>query len=472
MLNQLTVDGAEVGRILALEESHYLDLKRKEITPAKLTETASAFANTAGGEIFIGIGEHKDAGKKIRFWSGFDDIEAANNHLQVLNAISPLGTHFKADFITTDKEPGYVLHIVVFKTQGIIKATDGNAYIRRGAQNIRVQGEEALRQLQLDKGIVSFEDETVAVDPADITNSLAITGFILNVVPTAEPDEWLAKQNLLTNGKPTVGGLLLFSDEPQAALPKRSAIKIYRYKTREEEGERETLAFDPITIEGCLYDQIKGAVEKTKRLVEGIRRLGESGLEPVIYPDETLHEIITNAVLHRDYSVPTDIHVRIFDNRIEVESPGTLPGHITSENILNEQSARNPKVIRIINKFPDPPNKDVGEGLNTAFEAMRRLKLKNPEIRESENSVVVYIRHEPLASPHEAVMGYLERNHEITNSIGRELTGIRSENSMKEVFLKLNKRGLVERVPGKFGNKAAWQKTKKAARKKAPPVGT
>ena len=55
------------------------------------------------------------------------------------------------------------------------------------------------------------------------------------------------------------------------------------------------------------------------------------------YPIETLHEITTNAVLHRDYSVADDIHIRIFDNRIEVESPGRLPGHVTQENILDER---------------------------------------------------------------------------------------------------------------------------------------
>ena len=49
---------------------------------------------------------------------------------------------------------------------------------------------------------------------------------------------------------------------------------------------------------------------------------------------------------------------------------------------MREQSARNPKIVRLINKFPNPPNKDVGEGLNTAFEAMEKLRLKKPEIEE------------------------------------------------------------------------------------------
>jgi ATP-dependent DNA helicase RecG len=150
--------------------------------------------------------------------------------------------------------------------------------------------------------------------------------------------------------------------------------------------------------------------------------------------------------------------VRIYDNRVEVESPGRLPGHITTANILNEQSARNPKVIRLINKFPDPPNKDVGEGLNTAFDAMKKSRLKEPEVEERENSVVVHIRHAPLASAHDVVISYLDTHDEITNRIVRELTGMGSENSVKQVFLDLKNRKLLEPVPGKKGNASAWRK--------------
>ena len=178
------------------------------------------------------------------------------------------------------------------------------------------------------------------------------------------------------------------------------------------------------------------------------------------YPEETLHEILTNAVLHRDYSIPADVHIRIFDNRLEVENPGKLPGHITRENILDEQFARNPKIVRLINKFPNPPNKDVGEGLNTAFDAMRKLRLKDPEITEKDNSVLVTISHQSLASPEDTVLDYLNNNEEITNRVGRELTGIKSENSMKSVFIRLNKRDLIEPVPGKSGFASAWQLTK------------
>jgi ATP-dependent DNA helicase RecG len=115
--------------------------------------------------------------------------------------------------------------------------------------------------------------------------------------------------------------------------------------------------------------------------------------------------------------------------------------------------------VRLINKFPDPPNKDVGEGLNTAFEAMKKLRLKEPVIEQREHSVVVNIRHQPLASAQDTVMEYLKRNSEITNMIARDLTGIRSENSMKNVFLALKEREMIEPVPGKeIGPKSAWRK--------------
>jgi ATP-dependent DNA helicase RecG len=58
---------------------------------------------------------------------------------------------------------------------------------------------------------------------------------------------------------------------------------------------------------------------------------------PIVYPAEALHEVITNAVLHRDYSVADDVHIRVFENRVEVESPGRLPAHITPQNILAER---------------------------------------------------------------------------------------------------------------------------------------
>lgn len=277
--------------------------------------------------------------------------------------------------------------------------------------------------------------------------------------PPTDKATWLSKQHLAKDGKLTVAGEMLFSDEPQICLPKRSSIKIFRYKTSGD-ADRAMLDGLPLTVEGCAYRQIYKAVEKVKEIIESMKKLNKQ-FEAIEYPEETLHEIITNAVLHRDYSLATDIQIRIFDNRVEVESPGKLPGYVTTENILDAQSARNPKIVRLINKFPDAPNKDVGEGLNTAFQAMSRLRLKAPQIFETANSVLVIIRHEKLASPEEMVMQYMKTHTEITNSVGRDLTGITSENTMKRVFLKLKTSGFLERIPGRNAAASAWRLTVK-----------
>jgi ATP-dependent DNA helicase RecG len=455
-IQKIEITEDQKNKILQYEEGHFLDLKAKEIAPAKLTRHISAFANADSGEIFIGIDEDKLT--RIRSWRGFDSIEEANGHLQIFEKLFPLGEDFSYVFLTCNKNPGMVLQISVNKTRDIKRSSDGTPYIRRGAQSLPIDTDEALERLRLNKGITSFETETISSEHEVISNSVIALRFLLDVIPTAEPEPWMKKQQLIKENKPTVAGILLFSEEPQALLPKRCSIKIYRYQTNESVGTRETLSFDPITIEGCSYDQIKAAVSKTLEIVEHLSVLGEAKLEKVSYPFETLHEIITNAVLHRDYSIADDVHIRIFENRIEIESPGRLPAHITQDNILDERFARNGTIVRLINKFPDPPNKDVGEGLNTAFEAMRKLRLKDPIIRQRENSVLVMIRHESLASPEEIVVQHLNENQQITNTKGREICHIGSENVMKRVFERLIDRDLIERVPGLRGRASAYRK--------------
>ncbi|HAG84797.1 MAG TPA: ATP-dependent DNA helicase RecG [Cyanobacteria bacterium UBA12227] len=457
-LANITTD--QLNHILQSPESHFLELKSIDIQPAKLSKFISGFANADGGEIYIGIDEVNMVDIKTRSWRGFPDQEAANGHLQLFEQLFPLGDYYSYIFLTSHVALGLVLQVIIHKSREIVTASDGTPYIRRGAQTLPVKNEQALERLKLDKGIESFERKTIDVDLELLTNSIAMTKFISATIPTAEAETWLKKQQLLQRNKPTVAGVLLFADEPQAILPKRCGVKIYRYKTKDSEGTRDTLAFNPITIEGCLYEQIEQTVAKTIQIVEEIPKVGASGLESINYPEEAIHEIITNAVLHRDYSILSDVHIRIFDDRLEIESPGRLPGHVTVRNILKEQYARNGAIVRIINKFPNPPNKDVGEGLNTAFQAMAKLRLKPPEIHETETSVVIHIKHEPLASIEATIIEYLDTHDRITNKIARQQTGIRSEGTIKVAFCKLRDRGLIEPVPGRAKSQAAWRKVK------------
>jgi len=465
------ITDAQRALILGLEEGHFADLKGVDIKPAKLTRTIAAFANADGGELYLGIDENITS--KQRTWRGFPNQEAANAHLQVFEDLFPLGTDFDYGFLGSNGAAGLVLQVQVRKTADIKRASDGTAYIRRGAQNLPVTTPSALKQLEYTKGLASFESELVNAKPDVITNSIPVIEFMLRVVPTAEPAAWLAKQQLLRQNKPSVAGVFLFADEPQALIPKRCGVKIYRYKTRDRFGSRETLAFDPLTVEGHAYQQIREAVQTTTAVVEEIRKLGDEAMEKVQYPQEALHEIITNAVLHRDYSIADDIHIRVFDNRVEVESPGRLPAHITVKNILDERFARNGNLVRLINKFPEPPNKDVGEGLNTAFAAMIKLGLKQPTIEERDNSVLVTIKHEALASPEEVILEHLESHSTIRNKEARELCHIAGDYIVKEIFKRLVERRLIEKVPGtdrsttayrKGGKFATWRKGTKDAK--------
>ena len=455
---RVSISQEERDKVLSVEEDHFSDLKAKEIAPSKLSQSVSAFANAAGGEIFVGVRESNNGATKDRTWDGFSDVEEANSVLQMLNQIAPLADFISTTFLKCEGESGLVLKIEVLRNAAITKSTDGIAYVRKGGQKLPIVTDEAYEKLRLDKGISSYETYKVKASIDVIENSSVTLDFLMGVVPIAEPEPWLRKQQLIIDDSPTVCGVLLFSEEPQALLPKRTAIKIFRYKTIEIKPSRDHLAFDPITIEGWAYKLVYDAVAKTQELVEEIKKLGQASLMDVQYPAETLHEIITNAVLHRDYSIATDVQVRIFDNRIEIESPGRFAGHITKDNVLHSQFARNQQLVRLINKFPNPPNKDVGEGLNTAFDAMRKLRLHDPIIVEQQSSILVTIPHQKLASPEEIVMEFLDKNPEITNREARALCGVRSENSMKSVFKRLQKREIIEPVPGRSQFKAAWRK--------------
>lgn len=453
----------EYVKILELQETHFLDLKAIDIKPAKLTQTISAFANADGGEVYLGIAEKTivENGKqeKQRSWEGFKKQEDANDFIRTIDNLFRTEQECLYEFLKFPNK-NFVLHIEIPKSKTLIRTSDQEVYLRKNAETKR-QDDTGIRRILYNKGIDSFENQTISnIEIEEITNSNIILYFLTENNIDSEPILWLNKQKLIRKNLLTVCGILLFSDLPQAVIPKNCGIKIYRYKTANDEGFRESLAFNPITIEGDIYRQIKTAVKKTREIVESIPKLGDFGLEKINYPTETLHEIITNAVLHRDYSIADDVHIRIFDNRIEVESPGRLPGHITIENILEERCSRNGNLVRLINKFPDPPNKDIGEGLNTAFRAMNMLGLKAPKIEQKSNSLIVYIRHERLASSEEIILEYLNKHEQINVVVIKSLCHFKSNYDYQKTIKGLIKRGLISPVPNAKGKNSAYCRVK------------
>ena len=454
------ISETEVQEILDISENWLIEIKGKDIKPNKFSRTLSAFANTNGGDVYIGI-SHDDDDKNTYFWDGFVTEEDMNDFITVLTDTIKSYEDYSVAVYEHCKSKTFVLHVTVHKTKEIVYAADRIPYVRHGVQNLPCDSDDKIYRLRLDKGLSSFEDDRTELSFDEIKNSTILSDFLKEVAPSTTPYDWLRKQKIMdSSARVTVAGVLLYDECPQATLPKQSAVKILRYHTDEKEGSRDTLESGyPITIEGDVYSLIHESVRKTKEIIEKMGVVGETQTEKKQYPEVTLHEIITNAILHRDYSIRKDIQIRIFTNRIEVESPGKLPGHITLDNILQEQCARNPKIVRLISKFPQPPNKDVGEGLNSAFQAMLQMQLKQPQIIEGDNSVLVIIKHERLADAETVIWEYLENNDTISNSIGRQLTGINDANRMKNVFNRLKKQKRIHIVEGTKGSATLWEKT-------------
>ena len=157
-INMEGLAAAEAASIMAVEEGQFSDVKSIAVSPAQLTKVISAFANSDGGEVYIGITE--SGFNKTRGWEGFKDQEAANGHLQIFEKLFPLGTDFQYEFLRSDQASGLVLHVQVNKTAAIMRASNDLPYVRRGAQSIPVDTPEAIKRLEYAKGLSSFEDET------------------------------------------------------------------------------------------------------------------------------------------------------------------------------------------------------------------------------------------------------------------------------------------------------------------------
>ena len=234
-------------------------------------------------------------------------------------------------------------------------------------------------------------------------------------------------------------------------------------QTTEREYKREYLKETPATIEGPIEQQITQVIQKVQDLLQDVEYSVAGKIIKLVYPEETLHEILVNAVIHRDYSVNDDVHVRIYDNRIEVLSPGKLPGYITPKNYLEERYSRNPNLVRMLHKLPNPVNHDIGEGLNTASNAMKKAGLVEPVLTELDNAVVLTIEHRRIASLVDIIREYLEDHETVSNKPIREISGEDSENKVKKAFEKLRESGEIEPVdPYASRFKYEYRKVKKS----------
>ena len=287
----------------------------------------------------------------------------------------------------------------------------------------------------------------------------ALRDLLTNIAPETDPLDFVLNQGLIDqrSWSPKIASILLFADNPSSIVPRKCAIKITRYETAEDDPERDHLS-GQYTIEGPALYIIRKTIEVVTEVMSSVTVWSSTGLRQLEYPPEAIWETVVNAVIHRDYAISDDIQILIYNNRIEIHSPGRLPGYVNVANILEARYSRNPRLVRTLARYPDAPNKDLGEGLNTTFQKMKDFGLKQPIISEDGNYVKVVLPHAKLAAPTQAIMELLENHEVITNRQARDLIGIRSENLVKVEFYKLRDEAFIERVPDLHGPKSAWRK--------------
>lgn len=344
----------------------------------------------------------------------------------------------------------------------------GDTFVRKGHQNVKIGSTEIIR-LKYEKGAIKFENEKSGISQLDDLDYDLFEQYKKDTSSKGVDNWQFLKDNGLAvgeNGKYelTKAGVLLFSKNPTVALKSKCGIKIlHYYGTKPTYTDKPNFVARPFTIEGPLMKQIEQTIEYFRGIVKKSppKLTGASFVPTFLIPEWAFQEAITNAVIHRNYFVQNDIQVRFFDDRVEIESPGTYPGHITVENIRSERFSRNPLILRTLNRFQSAPNLDICEGVDRIFKVMKEQNLYDPlyfppTLRP--NSVLLILLNLQKVQYWDTVSKYLDENYRITNKEARSITGIIDTIKMSRLLKLWVTKDLLEKVDAKFKGEVYYKK--------------
>ena len=432
------LDDALVDQLLAWPESAFYETKRVGDNAKKL-QTIVAFANADGGVLALGIDDVARATGRSRVY-GVDENPESVDELQRLLAhritpqlAPPLSEALHVIRIgctLRDGTRGTVVVVRVPKSTAVHSIVDGGTYVRYEKSNRQISASE-ITELSMRRGTTSVVNGLVDV-PFDLLDTVFCGQYARQRRLTRPIAEAMRHLGLARDDggalRPTRAAVLLFAEEPSGLLDSKCAIRIFHYRGEQVERSTNTnLLKPPRTVGGPLIDQISA----TERLVigeiaSGIQT-GPLGFEIAQrYPVRVIREAITNAVVHRDYRLSQDIHVRIFADRIEIESPGVLPGGVTLSTLGEVGShPRNRAIVDHLREFPVPPNLDAGEGVPMMRHTMAAADLYPPiftaESSPAREAVVVVLSNAARPSIWAQVEAHLDRRGEIGNAEVRAL---------------------------------------------------
>lgn len=456
-----------VEKILTDEEGQTFECKRVLKKPSDVLPTICAFANADGGLFVYGVADKKQLSGKARL---IGVSEESNNCDELLKLIStnfvpplPQVDHLYVDVFNPKGGQDKILLIFITSSKAVHSLTSGETYFRRGSQNNRLTHEQAMR-LQYEKGTITFESELAEKVTLKMFDQRGMEEFMRhNKSEEKDVLKFFVKNGLAEEKESNLylnnAAVLLFAENPSIALKRKCGITITHYfGTRRVASANPNFRRPPFTIEGPLLKQIEEAYKYVSENALPMKLEGAT-FKRLKIPEFVVQEAVTNAVIHRDYSIQDNIHVRIFDDRIEVESPGWFPGFVTPETILDGRFARNPIIERTLKKMPSPPNLDIGEGVDRMFREMQKKNLYYPVYLPRDytpHSVCVILLNEEKVSYWDMVEKFLTENPSISNKQFCEISGLDTLKA-SEFLKKWTKQQLLERV-GMSKRKAAYRK--------------
>lgn len=354
--------------------------KSIRIDAKTLAEPLCAFANADGGIIAIGITNSK------RQVEGVDgDISKLNDLLRVpLDYCNPT-VEVRTELVPCKDMHGNDNHVLLMFVEPSMQVHANQAdevYMRVGDKSKKLSFEDRT-QLMYDKGTRYFEDSPVADAELDDIDIDFVKEYIRKIGYSKTPLEYLKENKGFVkekNGKLLIStaAILLFGKYPQTYYP-RARVRFIRYEGTEEKFGTHMNVIKDVIFDGNILKMAKDSIAFLDTQIKEKTYLGQDGMfvTEEEYPKFVRQEIIVNAITHRDYSIKgTDIQIKMFDDKIVVESPGKLPGLVKPENIRTTHFSRNPKIAEFLKAYEYV--KEYGEGVNRMIDEMQAVGLPEP----------------------------------------------------------------------------------------------
>ena len=308
----------------------------------------AAFANAAGGVVLAGVA---DDGKVI----GMSRAQIANlDALLVEVSTDTIKPPVRIRTHHTELSDGRLVLLGEVPESDSVHESPGGNYIRVGASKRLMGGDERLRlaQRRSQARFLWFDKQPVP-ETGFRTLAEALWKPLLSAEGAAEPEAALGKLALLVDDeagvlRAAVAGVLLCTPNPEQWLP-NACITATRYRGR----DRASGQIDAQEITGPLNEQIAGAVAFAARNMQVAARKDPARSDLPQYSERAVFEALVNAVVHRDYSIRgTKIRLSMFDDRLEIQSPGSLPNNLTVESMGSRQSTRNEALTSVLARMP------------------------------------------------------------------------------------------------------------------------